>query len=144
MNRLLLKTSIIFCSILSVFMFLSFLLRLNSSPMDTNLSEKIEKRGFNKKIQLNVLNASGEPGIASKTRNHLRQLGFDVVEIGNYEMMMDSTIIIDRLGDRISSYKLSKAIGLDEGKIETVIDSSLYLRATLVLGKDFSNLRVKL
>ena len=144
MNKLLLKTSIVLFSILSIFMLLSFILRLNSSPMNTNLSDKTENRGFNKKIQLNVLNASGEPGIASKTRNHLRQLGFDVVEIGNYDMMIDSTIIIDRLGDNISSYKLSKAIGLNENKIETVIDSSLYLRATLVLGKDFSNLRVKL
>jgi hypothetical protein len=112
--------------------------------MNTNLSEKTENIGFNKTIQLNVLNASGESGIASKTRNHLRQLGFDVVEIGNYDKLIDSTIIIDRLGDKISSYKLSKAIGLDENKIETVIDSSLYLRATLVLGKDFSNLRVNL
>lgn len=144
MNKFLLKTSIVLCSIISLFMLLSFILRLNSSPMDTNLSEKTENRGFNKKIQLNVLNASGEPGIADKTRNHLRQLGFDVVEIGNYEKLIDSTIIIDRLGDRLSSYKLSKAIGLDEKKIETVIDSSLYLRATLVLGKDFSNLRVNL
>lgn len=144
MNKYLLKASIALCSVLSVFMLLSFILRLNSSPMDANLSEKSESRGFNKKIQLNVLNASGEPGIASKTRNHLRQLGFDVVEIGNYDMIIDSTIIIDRLGDRISSYKLSKAVGLDENRIETVIDSSLYLRATLVLGKDFSNLRVKL
>jgi hypothetical protein len=144
MNKFLLKASIVLCSIISVFMLLSFILRLNSTPMNTKLSDKTESRGFNKNIQLNVLNASGVPGIASKTRNHLRQLGFDVVEIGNYDMLMDSTVIIDRLGDRTSSYKLSKAVGLDESKIETVIDSSLYLRATLILGKDFSNLRVNL
>lgn len=144
MNRFFLKTSIVVCSLLSLFMLLSFILRLNSSPMNTNLSEKSESKGFNKKIQLNVLNASGESGIASKTRNHLRSLGFDVVEIGNYDKMIDSTIIIDRLGDNTSSFKLSKAIGLEENKIQTVIDSSLFLRATLVLGKDFSNLRVKL
>lgn len=144
MNKFLLKASIVLCSIISVFMLLSFILRLNSTPMNTKLSDKTESRGFNKNIQLNVLNASGVPGIASKTRNHLRQLGFDVVEIGNYDMLVDSTVIIDRLGDRTSSYKLSKAVGLDESKIETVIDSSLYLRATLILGKDFSNLRVNL
>ena len=144
MNKILIKASIALCSIISVFMLLSFILRLNSTPMNTKLSDKTESRGFNKNIQLNVLNASGVPGIASKTRNHLRQLGFDVVEIGNYDMLMDSTIIIDRLGDRTSSYKLSKAVGLDERRIETVIDSSLYLRATLILGKDFSNLRVNL
>lgn len=144
MNKILLKASIVLCSLLSVFMLLSFILRLNSTPMNTKLSANTESRGFNKNIQLNVLNASGVPGIASKTRNHLRQLGFDVVEIGNYDILVDSTIIIDRLGDRTSSYKLSKAIGLDESKIETVIDSSLYLRATLILGKDFSTLRVNL
>jgi LytR cell envelope-related transcriptional attenuator len=144
MNKLLLKTSIVICTILSIFMMLSFIVRLNSSPMNTNISEKYESNGFNKKIQLNILNASGEAGIASKTRNHLRQLGFDVVEIGNYETMLDSTIIIDRIGDRTSAYKISKSLGLNENRIETVIDSSLYLRATVVIGKDFSNLRVKL
>lgn len=112
--------------------------------MDTKISEVTEKTGFNNKIQLNVLNASGEKGIASKARNYLRDLGFDVVEIGNFDTMIDSTIVLDRVGDRISSYKLTKAVGIDESRILTAIDSSLYLRATLVLGKDFSKLRFKL
>lgn len=144
MNKYFLKTSIALCGILSVLMLFSLIVRLSSTPVDTKLDEVSDINGFNNTIQLNVLNASGESGIASKTRNHLRQLGFDVVEIGNYESVIDSTIIIDRLGDRLSAYKLSKAVGLEENKIQTVIDSTLYLRATLVLGKDFTNLRVNL
>lgn len=144
MNKYFLRTSIVLCSILSVLMLFSLIVRLSSTPVDTKLDEVSDINGFNNTIQLNVLNASGESGIASKTRNHLRQLGFDVVEIGNYDSVIDSTIIIDRLGDRLSAYKLSKAVGLEENKIQTVIDSTLYLRATLVLGKDFTNLRVNL
>lgn len=144
MNKYFLRTSIVLCGILSVLMLFSLIVRLSSTPIDTKLDEVSDINGFNNTIQLNVLNASGESGIASKTRNHLRQLGFDVVEIGNYESVIDSTIIIDRLGDRLSAFKLSKAVGLEENKIQTVIDSTLYLRATLVLGKDFSNLRVNL
>ena len=144
MNNLLLKLSIIFCSLVSILMLISFVVRLNSTPLDTQIHDKTKKRGYNNTIQLNVLNATGEAGIASKTRNHLRKLGFDVVEIGNYDTKLDSTIIIDRLGDKLSSFKLSRAVGLEENKIKTIIDSSLYLRATLVLGNDFSNLRVKL
>ncbi|MCB0702797.1 MAG: LytR C-terminal domain-containing protein [Candidatus Kapaibacterium sp.] len=144
MKNIILKTSIIVFSITTFFMLLSFILRLNSTPMDTKISEVTEKTGFNNKIQLNVLNASGEKGIASKARNYLRDLGFDVVEIGNFDTMIDSTIVLDRVGDRISSYKLTKAVGIDESRILTAIDSSLYLRATLVLGKDFSKLRFKL
>lgn len=125
-------------------MLLSFVVRLNSTPLDTKINDKTLKRGYNNTIQLNVLNATSEPGIASKTRNHLRKLGFDVVEIGNYDSKLDSSIIIDRLGDKLSSFKLSRAVGLDENKIKTVIDSSLYLRATLVLGNDFTNLRINL
>ena len=144
MKNIILKTSIIVFSITTFFLLLSFILRLNSTPMDTKISEVTEKTGFNNKIQLNVLNASGEKGIASKARNYLRDLGFDVVEIGNVDTMIDSTIVLDRVGDRISSYKLTKAVGIDESRILTAIDSSLYLRATLVLGKDFSKLRFKL
>jgi len=144
MNNFLIKISITLCAILSLLMLFSLVVRLNSTPLDTHINKKNQKGGFNNTIQLNVLNATGEPGIASKTRNHLRKLGFDVVEIGNYETRLDTTIIIDRLGDKLSAFKLSRAIGLDEKKIITDIDYSLYLRATIVLGKDYSNLRVNL
>lgn len=144
MNTIFLRISITVCSLISILMLLSVVVRLNSTPLDTKINDKTLKRGYNNTIQLNVLNATGEAGIASKTRNHLRKLGFDVVEIGNYDSKLDSTIIIDRLGDKLSAFKLSRAVGLDENKIKTVIDSSLYLRATLVLGNDFTNLRVNL
>lgn len=144
MNKLLLNLSIAICGILSVLMLFSFIVRLNSTPLNTKLSPKENPLGYNDSIQLNILNATGKSGLASKARNYLRQLGFDVVEIGNYETELDSSLVIDRLGDKTSSFKLTRAVGINENKIQTVIDSSLYLRATLVLGKDFSNLRLNL
>lgn len=144
MNKLIVNFSIILCGIISVLMLFSFIVRLNSTPLNTKLSENEKSRGYNNSIQLNILNATGKKGLASKARIYLRKIGFDVVEIGNYDTELDSSLVIDRLGDKTSSFKLSRAIGLNENKIQTVIDSSLYLRATLVLGKDFSNLRLNL
>ena len=144
MNTLIVKVSLVLCFAIAIVMLLSFIVRLNSTPLNTKLPENIEQRGFNNTIQLNILNACGKAGIASKARNHLRKLGFDVVEIGNYEQEVESTFVIDRLGDRTSSYKLCRSIGLTESNIKSEIDSSLYLRATLVIGKDFEELRINL
>lgn len=125
-------------------MLFSFIIRLNSTPLNTKLSENTESRGYNNTIQLNILNATGKTGLASQTRDYLRQVGFDVVEIGNYDTELDTSIVIDRLGDKTSAFKLSRVVGINEKNIKTEIDSSLYLRATLVLGKDFKNLRLNL
>lgn len=144
MSKFFLKIGIITCGIISIVMLFSFIIRLNSTPLNTKLSENTESRGYNNTIQLNILNATGKTGLASQTRDYLRQVGFDVVEIGNYDTELDTSIVIDRLGDKTSAFKLSRVVGINEKNIKTEIDSSLYLRATLVLGKDFKNLRLNL
>jgi LytR cell envelope-related transcriptional attenuator len=119
---------------------MSFMFRMViSPPVDASLSEN-EQVGFEKVIQVSVLNACGESGIASKARNYLRKRGFDVVEIGNYESKLDSSIVFDRLGDAKSSTKTAYAMGIHDKNIVQDLDSSLFLRCTIVLGKDFKTL----
>jgi len=122
----------------------SFIVRLNSSPINTEIPTELSQNSFNSKIQVNVLNACGKSGLAAKVRNQLRELGFDVVEIGNYHSNVEESIVIDRLGDRLSSYKVSRALGINESAITQKIDSSLYLRSTVVIGSDYENLRLNL
>ena len=122
----------------------SFIVRLNSTPINTEIPSELSQKSFNSKIQVNVLNACGEPGLAAKVRNQLRELGFDVVEIGNYNKTMEESIVIDRLGDKLSSFKVSRALGINEESITQEIDSTLFLRSTVILGSDFKKLRLNL
>ncbi len=92
-------------------------------------------------IKVAILNACGQSGLASKTQKFLRNLGFDVVEIGNTNEKLSSSVVIDRLGDKKSAFKVAMALGIRDSLIYTHVDSSLYLRATVIIGKDFKELK---
>ncbi|KAA0207484.1 MAG: LytR C-terminal domain-containing protein [Ignavibacteriaceae bacterium] len=96
-----------------------------------------------RKLQIDVRNASGVNGVASKFTDYLRQNGFDVVEMGNFETSdEDVTIILDRKGNNKKTLgKISSALGISEKNIVEEIDKSLYLDATVVIGKDFNELK---
>ena len=49
--------------------------------------------------------------------------------------------MIDRIGDPVSARKVAYALGIREERIETDIDSTLYLRATVIIGDDYRSLR---
>lgn len=93
-------------------------------------------------IQLNLLNGSGEQGVARRTMNYLRSVGFDVVEIDNYSRSsVQRSFVIDRVGDSLSAMKTAKALGIDDSLRVVRIDSTLYVRCSVVLGKDYRNLK---
>lgn len=104
-----------------------------------DLAEEDARRSFEEVIQINVLNGCGEKGLAGKVQKGLRRMGFDVVEVGNFSQEVGETIIIDRLGDRKSAYKLAHSLGIEEKYIFTDIDSTLYIRASLVLGENYKD-----
>lgn len=120
---------------------MSFVSRMTyNKPVDANVAES-EKITTQEVIQLNVLNGCGISGLATKSKDFLRARGFDVVEVGNSEQQYNKTTIIDRLGDKQSVQKLAYAIGVNDSAIVTQIDSSLFLRATLILGNDYKVLK---
>ncbi|GAB5465520.1 MAG: hypothetical protein Kapaf2KO_09560 [Candidatus Kapaibacteriales bacterium] len=122
---------------------------LLSSFVDASILTKEDKaelpkvaarRSFEDVIQINVLNGCGESGLAANVQKGLRKMGFDVVEIGNFEQEIENTIIIDRLGDSHSAFKLAHSLGIEEKFIFTQIDSTMFFRASLVIGKDYKTL----
>jgi hypothetical protein len=93
-------------------------------------------------IQINLLNGSGDQGVARRTMNYLRSMGFDVVEIDNYSRSsVQRSFVIDRVGDSLSTIKTAKAMGIDDTLRVVRIDSTLYVRCSVVLGKDYRNLK---
>jgi arginine exporter protein ArgO len=93
-------------------------------------------------IQLDVRNGTGVNGVASVFRNYLREKGFDVVEMGNYKTNdVNKTMIISRTESMQNSEKIAAALGINKKFITQQINPSLYLDATVIIGKDFKELK---
>jgi hypothetical protein len=111
-------------------------------PVDSEISNELSKTTKQEVIQINIYNACGKTGLASKAQKVMRALGFDVVETNNSNTQLDQTVIIDRVGDRISALKVAYALGVADSLVKTELDSSLYLRTTVLLGKDYNKLKL--
>lgn len=93
------------------------------------------------RIQVEVRNGVGESGIASRATQYLRSRGFDVVESGNHsEFGVDSTFVIDRVGNSQAVQRVSAALGLSERHIREDIRPDYYLDVSVVLGRDYTTL----
>lgn len=126
---------ITFFTLLSSFVYHNFVVKEITPLIDNELDDN-----FNNTIQLNILNGCGEPGLAAKLKEYFRKREFDVVEIGNFKYEVDKSIVIDRIGDMRSAYKVAQSIGIADSMVTKNIDSTMYLRTTLVIGKDWKNL----
>jgi hypothetical protein len=107
---------------------------------DLQIESVIKREKPKEVIQLNILNSTKVSGIADKARTYMRNLGFDVVEIGNFTEYKKISIVIDRIGDRQSALLTAKAVGIGDSLVYTKIDSSLFLKCTIILGEDYKSL----
>ena len=127
--------------------YLTFSLVTNSikskekNPAQVTDTSKITNQP-NLTAQVDVQSGTTESGIASKFTEFLRKKGFDVVEMGNSKYKdFEKTTIIDRKGDKKTAYAVASALGVNESNITQQINKSLYLDVTVVIGKDFKNLK---
>lgn len=96
----------------------------------------------NLSIQLDVQNGTDENGIAGLFTEFLRKNGIDVVESGNFRANdQEKTIVIDRSGDGRKAKKVANILGINSKNIIQQINNSLYLDVTVVIGKDFKELK---
>ena len=119
----------------------SFVARIFIFPhIDATIDRNIKPETVTEVIQVSILNSTQFPGKANVAKKYLRSRGFDVVEIGNYSEEVPNSFIIDRLGDKKSAMKVAIAIGIPDSLIVTEIDSTLFLRCSVILGKNFLQL----
>jgi hypothetical protein len=89
------------------------------------------------RVRVEVLNASGVPGLAAKGRTVLRDRGFDVVYVGNARgFEPDTSLVLDR----VNRMELARSVA-DQLAIPRVYarpDSNLFVDVTVVLGKDWT------
>lgn len=118
----------------------SFALKITSNSDEAILDNENAKGDISKVIQINILNACGEKGLAASFKKYMRKKGFDVLEIGNYHTNLEKSEVVDRLNDMKSAFKVAGVLGVNDSLVYSRIDSSLYLRTTIIIGEDFNTL----
>jgi len=142
-SRILSITLISLLSLVILIFVVSMIFKFVSGNKTEQISEnEIGKLNKNEMIQVSVLNGCGVKGLAGKVRDYLRDKGFDVVDVGNYNEPAKFSFVIDRIGDTSSARKLAKAMGVAESKIVHIVDSSMFLRSSIVIGNDYQKLKV--
>jgi LytR cell envelope-related transcriptional attenuator len=90
-------------------------------------------------ITVEVLNASGKPGLAKVATRVLRRAGIDVVAFGNAPESvgtLDSTRIAVRRGTHDVGERVRKPLGV--GRVSVQPDTTRLLDASVFLGADFA------
>lgn len=99
--------------------------RPGAGPRDARAPEGV-------RIKVQVLNATTTRGLARQATRHLRDRGFDVVEIGTDATRRDSTLVLDRSGHAEWAALVGRALG--GARVEQRPDSSRYVDVTVLLG----------
>ena len=90
------------------------------------------------RITVEVLNASGKPGLARTGMRVLRRAGIDVITFGNAPASLgtlDSTRITVQRTAPGAGERVRRALGV--GRVEIELDSTRLLDARVLLGADF-------
>ena len=114
----------------------SFVSRMFNPPV----SALVAQDGPPTVIQVEIVNAAGRPGAGRQTMTFLRERGFDVVDISSGSELRAQSSVIDRLGDRTSALAVAKVLGIADTLVISDIDSMLFIRASVILGKDCAQL----
>ena len=97
-------------------------------PPDASMSSS-------ERVRVQVLNATAVRGLARRATLHLRDRGFDVLEIGTATEQLDSTLVLDRSGHPEWAKRVADALG--GARVESRPDSSRYLDVTVLLGRSW-------
>jgi hypothetical protein len=93
-------------------------------------------------LQVDVLNGCGVSGTGQRMTSFLRAAGYDVVEMGNYKTFdVKQSLVIDRSGNAEIAKKIASDLGIDPRNVVQQISPEYYAIASVVIGKDFKNLR---
>jgi hypothetical protein len=87
------------------------------------------------RIKVEILNASGQRGLARRATFALRDAGFDVVRFANDPARRDSTLVLSRSEHDDWAALVARALG--GARVESRPDSSRYLDVTVLLGADW-------
>lgn len=109
------------------------LLTAPTATMARNL-EALEDR-----VEVEVLNGCGIPGVAEQFTDYLRDRGYDVVRFTNAQRYdYPRTLVVNRGTDITQARLVAQTLGVESNAVENMPDPSLQLDVTIVLGQDYS------
>jgi hypothetical protein len=125
---------------------------LDSSIIEStkNSEDDIKEPVFKKPekmIQIEVLNGCGKTGIAKIFESYLRQQGFDVVNTENYRILgkinwnVSNSKVIDQIGNFEYALAVAHSLGIEEKYVTSNDNPSPVYDVTVVIGKDFNELK---
>lgn len=139
--NLLLNIVIVALGVVVIFLLYSF---ISNTVIDNKVDPYAEDNRTSKGdvIQLDVLNGCGISGVAQKFTEYLRRRNFDVVQLDNYPSFdVERSIVYDRVGDSKTAKKVAHALGIDEKNIIQQISRDYFLDVSVVIGKDYNDLK---
>lgn len=95
-----------------------------------------------KPLVVEVLNASGQKGLALKVTQYLREqnakglLRIDVLQYDNYPSVQEKSFIVDYSGRQVQVSQTSQTLGI-RGEIRSETSTTAICDTRIVLGKDF-------
>ena len=89
------------------------------------------------RVTVEVLNASGRPGLARQGTLSLRDAGIDVVAFGTADTTSDTTIVLVRRGNRDAGERVADALG--GAAIRMAPDSLPRVDVTVWLGRNWTS-----
>lgn len=94
------------------------------------------------KIQVEVRNGCGKPGVAGTVTRYLREQGFDVVESGNHNVFnVSQTMVVDRSGDLEAARLVAGTLGIQAEAVQQELNPELYLDTSVIIGLDYEGLK---
>jgi hypothetical protein len=138
--NLFLNIIIIFLITLVAFLSFSVVKKINSSGSKVVPAESKTVPAVI--IQLEVLNGCGVAGAAEKITDFLRTNHVDVVQMRNYTSFdIEKSLVIDRTGNKLNAEKIADLLGIDRRNIVQQISTDYFLDISLVIGKDYNQLK---
>jgi len=115
--------------------------RLLTVPSGTTGGEDLETDFAGNRIEVEVLNGCGIPGMADEFATYLRHRGYDVVRFTNAQRYdYPRTLVVNRGNDFNQANLVAQTLGVEPNAVENMPDPSLQLDVTVVLGQDYSTL----
>jgi hypothetical protein len=129
--------------ILSVAFFITIYVLANRNSHTSGENNEFIPVVNSRLLEVEVLDGAGNMRAAQQMTNILRVQGYDVVEMKkNNSGVEERTFIFDRSGNLDAARKLATVLGVSQDKVFQKIDRTLYLDITVVMGKDYSRLKV--
>lgn len=104
-------------------------------PAPVAIDSSVGRAPAGVRIKVEVLNATGNRGLARRATLYLRDRGFDVVSMGNSGRTQEFTAVLDRSGHPEWSRLIAAAL---RARVIERPDTSRYLDATVLIGSDWA------